>query len=689
MKKIISFGVFLFLNTIAFGQIKTLNVSTQGALKNLLTVSESKTITTLTITGNIDARDFMFMRDKMTALSILDLTLVTIKAYIGTDGTIAGVNTSYSANEIPPFAFYDPSMLTYKTTLASIKFPAYVTKIGEKAFYYCSNLANTIIIPATLTKISDYAFYGCTAISSFSVVSSNTRYSSNNGVLFNKSQDTLFIFPPSKGSSYTIPSTVKHIGNSAFDNCLKVSSISIPSSVTSIGSYAFSYCSGITGDLILPSSLKKLGEGAFYGCWNLTGTINIPSTLVDLGNYCFLESNNVMAINVATSNPVYSSDNGLLFSKNVDTLFVCPPAKSATINIPSTVKLIGSHAFYNCSKLTGTLNIPQIVDYIGYYAFYGCTGLSSFSVDSNNSFFTSEDGVLLSKNKDRLIACPVFKTGQYQMPSSIKEIDPSAFAFCQISGILNLPANVSYIGDYTFYNCTQITNIEVNPANTRYSSDNGVLLNHNQDTLLVCPFAKIGYYNVPTTVKHIGYSAFDGCAGINSITLPSSLISIGNYAFDYCTGLTKILIPQSTINIANGAFYGCSNLIELKIANPVPPIVDYYTLNLINKSICQLIVPTGSKTTYQNAPYWAEFLSISESDSFSKVFVNKGNQYVYSQKSGIIADGLNYGEQIEIYSIDGRKIISEKAKQQKSFWKLPEHSIYLVRISNKVYKVIL
>ena len=144
-------------------------------------------------------------------------------------------------------------------------------------------------------------------------------------------------------------------------------------------------------------SLKKLGEGAFYGCWNLIGTINIPSTLVDLGNYCFLESNNVMAINVATSNPVYSSDNGLLFSKNVDTLFVCPPAKSATINIPSTVKLIGSHAFYNCSKLTGTLNIPQIVDYIGYYAFYGCTGLSSFSVDSNNSFFTSEDGVLLSK----------------------------------------------------------------------------------------------------------------------------------------------------------------------------------------------------------------------------------------------------------------------------------------------------
>ena len=167
MKKIISFGIFIFLNTIAFGQIKTLNVSTQGALKNLLTVSESKTITTLTITGNIDARDFMFMRDKMTALSILDLTLVTIKAYTGTDGTIAGVNTSYSANEIPPFAFYDPSMLTYKTTLASIKFPAYVTKIGEKAFYYCSNLANTIIIPATLTKISDYAFYGCTAISSY------------------------------------------------------------------------------------------------------------------------------------------------------------------------------------------------------------------------------------------------------------------------------------------------------------------------------------------------------------------------------------------------------------------------------------------------------------------------------------------------------------------------------------------
>jgi hypothetical protein len=60
----------------------------------------------------------------------------------------------------------------------------------------------------------------------------------------------------------------------------------------------------------------------------------------------------------------------------------------------------------------------------------------------------------------------------------------------------------------------------------RYSSDNGVLLNRNQDTLLLCLLAKAGSFVEPATVKHINYSAFDGCAGISSITLPNSRIFV-------------------------------------------------------------------------------------------------------------------------------------------------------------------
>jgi len=150
MQKITFFSFFLVVNFTLWAQTtKVINVSTQGNLKNLLTTSEQKTVSTLTLTGNIDARDFVFLRDKLSALAVLDLSMVSIKAYTGADGTNTGVNTSYNANEIPVYAFYDPMYFTYKATLATIKFPTTTTKIGEMAFYYCYNLSSTITIPAS------------------------------------------------------------------------------------------------------------------------------------------------------------------------------------------------------------------------------------------------------------------------------------------------------------------------------------------------------------------------------------------------------------------------------------------------------------------------------------------------------------------------------------------------------------
>jgi len=667
---------------------KTLNLSTAGTLKDNITLSEQKTITTLTLSGNVDARDFAFMRDKIELLSVLDLTNSVIKSYTGIDGTYSAITTTYPANEIPAYAFFDPLLFTYKSSLTSLKLPVTATKIGTSAFYYSWNLAGTINIPASLNSIADYAFYGCSAIASFTVASSNSRYSAVNGVLFNKNQDSLFVFPPAKSGSYTIPTTVKHIGASAFDNCYNITSILIPNTITSIGSYAFSYCSGITGALTLPTSLKKLGDGAFYGCWNLT-SVTIPATLTDIGYYCFMESNLVTSFNVNASNPDYTSVNGMLMSKNQDTLFSCPPAKTGAITIPSTVKLIGSYAFYNCSAISGTITIPQYVDYIGIYAFYNCSLISAFAVNTLNAYFSSENAVLLSKTKDRLLACPVSKTGVYQLPTTIKTIDPAAFAFCSgITGSLQLPSLVNSIGEYAFYNCTKITAINVETTNTKFSSDNGVLYNHLMDTLLVCPLGKTGSYSIPENVKYIGYSAFDGCTGLTSITFPSTLTGIGNYAFNNCTGLTKIQIPKNTSNIANGAFYSCTNLSEIGIANPQPPAVDYYTFDLVNKTTCKLIVPTGSATSYISANYWKEFTQVSE-QQFSNILINRNVNpltYILSENK-ITIIGLELGELYRIYNLSGQVVSNGICNNKYLDIVLKNKGIYLLKTDTKRLKM--
>ena len=240
MKKINLLLIFCLSALSIYGQTKTVSVTTAGTLSTLITTAETTSISTLTVTGSIDARDFVFMRDNLSVLASLDISGASIKAYTGTVGTYSGVTIIYPANELPLCAFYNANTITYKSTIATIKLPSTLKSIGGSAFYYCYGLTGIFTLPASVTTIGSYALYGCTGLSAYSVDAANTRYSSSNGILFNKKQDSLFICPSAKTGTFTIPSTVTYIGASAFDNC-----------------------SGLTGSLTLPASLKTIDSYAF------------------------------------------------------------------------------------------------------------------------------------------------------------------------------------------------------------------------------------------------------------------------------------------------------------------------------------------------------------------------------------------------------------------------------------------
>lgn len=691
MKKISFFVLLLVLSVTVFAQTtKTVNVTTAGTLNSLLSTSAT-TISTLTITGNIDARDFAFMRDNMTVLSVLDISVARIKAYTGIDGSYALATITYPADELPLCAFYNASTLTYKSSLTSIKLPTTLKSIGGSAFYYCYGLSGTFTIPATCTNIGSYALYGCSSLSAYVVETANTRYASNNGVLFNKKQDSLFICPSAKTGSYTIPSTVVSIGASAFDYCSGLTgSLTIPSSVKSIGYYAFYYCSGFTGNLTIPNSVTDLAEGAFYGCNGLSGTITIPKSVISIGSYAFFECNKIASFQVDALNTKYASSNDVLFNKLQDTLYICPPAKTGTYTIPSTVKGIGSYAFYNCSNLTGALSIPKTVGLIGNYAFYGCNQLTAYNVDALNVKYASNDGVLLNKNQDSLLVCPAGKTGSYSVPPTVKDIGAYSFYYCAgLTGSFGIPASVKSIGNYAFYGCNNITAFQIDALNTVYSDKDGVMFNKTQDSLFVCPVGKTGKYSIPPKVTAIDLAAFDGCSGLTEIEIPNSVTSIGNYAFEYCTGLTEIILPKNISTIGSGAFYSCTNLVKFGIQKSTPPTIDYYTLYLVDKTKCQLMVPAGSVIAYQISNYWKEFSSIVES-SFTALNTSKVQpSVVYVADNHIVVNFLTVGDLITILSTDGRVILHTKAKQNYLSIPVTKSASYLVRINNKVTKVIL
>ena len=171
--------------------------------------------------------------------------------------------------------------------LATITIPGSVTTIEEAAFYGCENLTSVIIengvktigveafeeclnlttitIPASIIEIEEYAFFYCPLLTSINVSENNPKYSSIDGVLFNKEKTVLIQCPNGKEGEYIIPNSVKEIGYHAFTSCLKLTSVSIGNGATSIGDEAFMYCENLTS-ITIPNSVTYIGELTFGFC---------------------------------------------------------------------------------------------------------------------------------------------------------------------------------------------------------------------------------------------------------------------------------------------------------------------------------------------------------------------------------------------------------------------------------------
>jgi len=80
-----------------------------------------------------------------------------------------------------------------------------------------------------------------------------------------------------------------------------------------------------------------------------------------------------------------------------------------------------------------------------------------------------------------------------------------------------------------------MTSINVDPANTKYASQDGILYNQDKTWLYWCPGGKSGAVTLAPTVKTIGYFSFEGCTKITKVTVPASVNNIESCAFDGCS----------------------------------------------------------------------------------------------------------------------------------------------------------
>jgi hypothetical protein len=182
------------------------------------------------------------------------------------------------------------------TSLSNITIPASITSIDEGAFSKCTSLTS-ISIPDGVTTIGWAAFQGCTNLTGITVAASNPNYSSEGGILYDKTKTTLIQTPPAGISGNVIvPKTVTSIGDYAFYNCTSLTSITIPAGVTTISSNAFGDCKNLTS-ITIPSSVTSIGWAAFYGCTGLA-TITIPASVKSVGQDAFEKWIDSQTINV-------------------------------------------------------------------------------------------------------------------------------------------------------------------------------------------------------------------------------------------------------------------------------------------------------------------------------------------------------------------------------------------------------
>ena len=278
----------------------------------------------------------------------------------------------------------------------------------------------------------------------------------------------------------------------------------------------------------------------------LSGTLTIPSTVKDLNNqYTF----NVTSIASAGS---YTNVNAVV--------------------LPSTLKTINTNAFSN-SQIT-TINIPAGTDNIMDGAFAQIENLTAITVDAGNSKYTAEDGVLYEDKSGNkyLKAYPVAKAGTtFTVPSGVYGVSTNGFQLAKNLTTINLPASIQDLPTSAeangFTSAKKLTAIKVDPANTNFKDEDGVVLTQDGKTLVAYPFARHGVvdpaYNGPLVTMHPG----------EVYTIPASVETISKGAFAQVSEITAVKL-NNVKKISAGAFYSVRNLRNVELGASVETIED-------------------------------------------------------------------------------------------------------------------
>lgn len=412
-------------------------------------------------------------------------------------------------NSIPYGGFYAC------TNLESIYLPSTITDIGYRAFYYSLNLNEmTIAVNGQVPSIDEEAFYGLAyytdngyatvyvpngmasqyagmndwldvrgSFTDITTVASGTEFTVDsltykttddllNAMVSGVTSKNLFDpgIPPKVAYQGNL-CTVTALGSNAFQNCTKMVSADVPYTVTVMDNYAF-YGSTNLSKLRLREGLKQIGSFSLShinGLTSLTIPASVDSILGTFVNY----SDNLVDIIVEDGNTKYTDVNGVLFSKDKKLLVAFPHGNTSNYTVPNGTEVIGTNSFRGASRLEN-VEMPTSLREIQSSAFFDDAALTSITV-----------------------------------PHGVTTIGISAFSHC--TGLTNavLPSTLTSLGYLAFHNTLNLHSLTVKNSTppdcqSRYDARAGVWYyvfddtHYSNCTLNVPRGSKAAYQAAPT-----------------------------------------------------------------------------------------------------------------------------------------------------------------------------------------------
>ncbi len=354
-------------------------------------------------------------------------------------------------------------LIRYKGHEPHVAIPEGIRVIGEYAFANHKDLLS-VDLPSTVTEISSWAFDRCERLGNINLPEGLERIGNN------------AFYACYNLSAIVLPSTVKHLGESAFWGCINLSEVVLPAGLQEISHCAFKMCLKLK-EVAIPTSVKKVGRWSFSDCESLI-SLSLPQGLEGVSDHMLSGCKSLSRIDLPEG-----------ITKIGEWAFSgCSALELLTL--PESLEEIGEWAFKGCDSLE-RMSIPAKVQRIGANAFHRCSRLKSIVVSEGNADYTSEEGVLLTRDCSQLIRFPIASGfSAYDVSHGVTRILDRAFGDCDQLKSVVIPETVLSLGDFAFENCSQLSSVHFKDA----------LPEVKEDTFKKCPLLKL----------HLGLNVFNG-----------------------------------------------------------------------------------------------------------------------------------------------------------------------------------